>query len=188
MSGEIGWQMALLLSLTLGVPGLIMLAVGIVTATRAKGQADACTAVVTGYVSDHRFFGSGDTDGIAPVVSYVVGGRRYEVMRRFRSVSSMRVSLPWGPPSEAQLWVTPDDVLHVRSKGSRIDFFTPARRLWPVGMPMPVYYNPDKPWQAYAEVKNPTASPLAVLGMVLIGVGAMLLFVLAPMLFFLLQR
>ena len=188
MSGEITWQMALLISLAPGVPGLIMLAVGIIAMTRTRNKADACTAVVTGYVSDHRRFGSGDTDGIAPVVSYVVGGRRYEVMRRFRGVSSMRVSLPWLKPTEAQLWVTPNDVPHVKCMGGCVDFCTPARRLWPLGMPMPVYYNPDKPWQAYAEVKNPSASPLAVVATVFTGLGAMLLLILAPMLFFLVQR
>lgn len=185
---EITWQTALLLAMAPGVPGLIMLAIGIACLVYSQRKAAACTAMTTGYVSDYRFIsnGDGDSNGIVPMVSYQVNGRVYQVMRKFRSVSSLTVSAPWLPPCEAQLWVTPDDVLHVKYKGSRIDFDTPARRLWPIGSPMPVYYNPAKPWQSYAQVKR--SGGVGTVGVVFTTVGIMLVLFIAPMVFFLVQR
>ncbi|MBT1181916.1 hypothetical protein JS531_08120 [Bifidobacterium sp. CP2] len=186
MSRDITWRQALLIASAPGVPGLILLVVGIALAVYAKRTAARCTAVTTGVVTDYRFFGNGDNnDGIAPLVSYQVDGRTYTVMRRFRGVSSLSIRAPWLPDGEAQLWVTPDDTLHVRAKGGRsINYGRAASRLWPLGSPMQVHYDPDKPWRAYAEVRH--AGAATTLAVIFIAVGANLLFLLAPALFFLL--
>lgn len=175
---ESSWQTALLAASALGVPGATLMVVGIVVVALSRRRLAACTAVATGVVTDYRFM-SGDNEGIAPVLTYQVNGRRYEVVRRFRRVSSVKVVAPWLPSGEVKLWVTPDDVLHVKYKGSGIMHYDrPARQLWPLGSTMPVYYNPDKPWQAYAQVKRSGSKGTA---MILIILGAVMLCVLMPM-------
>lgn len=169
MSEGLPLHVALGIATLLGVPGLVMVIVGIVLVVVARRKFAACTAVTTGFVEDYRLFGGQDCDAIAPLVSYQVDGRAYEVLRKFRSVSSVTVSAPWLPRAEAELWVTPDDTLHVRAKGSSINYGAPASRLWPLGSPMPVYYNPAKPWQAYAQVKRVGGAAAAGWGLIIAG-------------------
>ena len=105
------------------------------------------TARTEGQVSRYSFLGK---NNIAPVISYVVGGKPYEVRRKFRSIVVKSTRAPIPTVRDSGAYVNKKDVL-VLHTGNMNNYEAMMEALWPLGQSVPVFYNPEKPEQACAE-------------------------------------
>ena len=107
-------------------------------------------------------------------MEYFVNGSVYRCVRRFRAV--VTVSVPGIRPGDDEMYVSSNDVVHIR-RGKVFYAGQAARRQYPKGASMDVWYNPQKPRQAYAEKIPEKLSAMGLvffwtgIGMFLLGIG-----------------
>ena len=146
---------------------------------RQKGM----TATVMGQVAQYSYLGN---DNIAPVISYVVGGKTYHVRRKFRSIVTKSVRTPVPTVCDCGAYVNEKDTL-VLQTGCITNYEAMMEALWPIGQPIPVFYNPKKPKQACAEKMRHLPCVVSVIymwmgvGLILVG---LVLGILLPSTFF----
>ena len=116
-----------------------------------------CTQMTTGKVIRNAFVGQGNID--LPLVEYYVADKRYKKRGpTFKAYVIVSKSGPFhNPVAEASSNVRPEgelpDVLKVKTIGNSMVSIGPNlfRERYKVGTEVPVYYNPDKPRDAYVE-------------------------------------
>ncbi|UTY40639.1 hypothetical protein NMU03_07695 [Allocoprobacillus halotolerans] len=166
-------ETAIIVLLTLGGTGLLLLVVGIFLIIRQNMKVKKCQektyGVVVGYKRRSR-------ELIVPVVEYHVFGNMYQKTRNFRAV----ISKSWRRQDEEPVTISENDYVFLRG---RIMTQKMAEKIWPINMQMSVYYDPIKPQRAFVE-KIPNKTP--VVSIVFISL-AIFLIVLALLLFYLLK-
>lgn len=124
---------------------------------RRLGMEKRCTGMTTGRVIRYCALGR---NGISlPVVEYRVDGVSYRVVGpRFTSVRTVTTSAPGGPlVSEVESNLVPgrplprDLRLRVRKRFNASITPSPLIPLYPVGAPARVFFNPDRPKEAFVE-------------------------------------
>ncbi|MCC8161634.1 MAG: DUF3592 domain-containing protein [Lachnospiraceae bacterium] len=168
---------SLLCLLTVGGTGVFLIILGIVFSLLQKRKVRSCTASVSGRVISYRFPGEGR---MAPIVEYQVAGTSYTVCRKFRGYVTVRKTMPGNLYADDGAWVSEKDVLHV-PMCAVTNLEGMARRLWPPGSEMRIYYNPNRPQQACAE-KLPARRPVLTTVYVWAGIGVIALAVLVAFL------
>lgn len=143
-----GINVGLMVFLTLAVPGLVFMLVGILILALETRRKSRCTAMTTGTVVRYSFANGTPS----PVAAYTVGGISYEKKRRFRGVVEVRTRLsPKDLTGENQsCYISENDVVHMRG-GAALNLRAMAERLYPLGSSIPVWYDPEKPRRAYVE-------------------------------------
>ena len=139
-------QNVLPMLLTIGYGLLFVIAGGIIYIVQSRRQRHM-TAETTGHICRYSYLGE---NNIAPVVSYTVDGKKYEVRRKFRSIVTKSFKSADPTVADRGAYVTEKDVLVIHT-GNITNFETMMEELWPLGMSVPVFYNPQKPKAARAE-------------------------------------
>ena len=163
-------QMALLALAVIGLPGLLIMQVGVWIRQVQKKKVRSCTAQAMGRVADYRFRGEGR---MQPVVEYEAGGRLYRTVRKFRGYVTVRRYNPAKPYQNSGAYVSKRDYLHVPMRAAT-NLRAMAGELWPLGSSMPVYYDPARPERAFAE-KRPERMPAEAVVFIWVGAGIVLL-------------
>ena len=153
--------------------GLLFVAAGLLIALVQHRRQKRMTARVTGRVCRYSYRGEGN---IAPVMSYEVDGKTYEVRRKFRGIVEKSVTSPIPTIRDSGAYVTDKDVL-VLHTGNINNYKAMLEALWPIGQPAVIFYNPEKPKQARAEKLLHLPGVLTVVYF-WVGIGIMLLGVL----------
>lgn len=134
-------ETAIIVLLTLGGTGLLLLVVGIFLIIRQNMKVKKCQektyGVVVGYKRRSR-------ELIVPVVEYHVFGNMYQKTRNFRAV----ISKSWRRQDEEPVTISENDYVFLRG---RIMTQKMAEKIWPINMQMSVYYDPIKPQRAFVE-------------------------------------
>ena len=132
-----------------------------------------CSAHAMGTVIDYRRSKGSTESSIAPVAEFRVDGDTYTAYRHYKGVvSSRKVSSLSNDSAEEEdygFYISDSDWFHKYNKGAFAYYSMMAKEKWPIGMEIPVVYNPRKPKQAYVE-KVVTVSN--IVGIVLLSVGA----------------
>ena len=164
-----GQVILLEISLVGGV-GLLLILAGIFIRIFEKKKSGKCSASVVGHVVDYKYNGNGR---VFPVVSYVIQGNSYTVIRRFRGIITKTKITPTKFYQDRGAYVNSNDYLVV-PMSAITNFRKMAEELWPIGSEMVVYYNSDSPKCAYAE-KLPSAMPLVSIMFIGMGIFTILL-------------
>ncbi len=149
---------------TFGSMGALFLLLAIILYIKDKQKRNRCTQMTRGRVTHYSFL----NDFPAPVLEYFVNGERYTKKKRFRGIITVSVPgfLPFGN-KKPRVYIDEKDVVHIR-RGAYLNLKEEAERLYPLGQELPVFYNPEKPKQAYVE-KIPLKRPVEILVFFLIG-------------------
>jgi len=157
-------QVGLLMLLSIGGVGLLFITIGLIIVIAQKKKTKRCTKITTGYVKRNRYRGKGI---IFPMVEYQVENKIYTVARKYRGyVSKINLGIPEGVDKEIGAYISSNDVVHTYHCG----YMNIANKLWPIGTEMKVYYNPNKPKEAFVE-KIPTRIPLLTVVYFWVGLG-----------------
>lgn len=159
-------QAAALCVFMIGGVGALLAVIGILLAFRQKRKIRNCTSYTTGWVVRHCFPGGGR---MYPMVEYQVGGKIYQVSRKFRGLISKSKVTPKKLYEETGAYVTANDYLFV-PVSAITNLKAMAQQLWPIKSQMAVYYNPLCPKQAYAE-RIPTKKPMEAIVFFWAGIG-----------------
>ena len=160
----------LLVFLTVGSIGLLLLLAGIFICILESRKKQNCTGETVGTVVRYSFA----NDFPAPIVEYMVEGKMYTKKRRFRgSISIVRRGLPPSGSRKNGVFVDSKDIVHIH-RGAYLNMRAEAERLYPLGTTLPVWYNPEKPKQAYVE-KISTKAPIDAVVFLWVGLGLILL-------------
>lgn len=144
MSNE---KIALIELLTVGGSGGMLLVAGLLIYILQRGKCRCCTGSTIGYIVKHKYSGGGRMN---PVVSYFVDGKEYFVKRNFKGIVTTKKISPSHIYVNDGAYVSDKDYLHV-PMSAVTNIREMANKLWPIGNEMKVFYNPEKPKQAYAE-------------------------------------
>ncbi|GAA6491060.1 MAG TPA: DUF3592 domain-containing protein [Candidatus Bariatricus faecipullorum] len=134
-------QAGLLILAVLGGMGLVMLVIGILILVLDRRKKAACTGQTVGTVVKYSYLNGAPL----PVAAYTVGGVPYQKKRYCRAVITVRRT-----GKKSRVWMDEKDTIHVHG-GTVINLRAWAEQLWPMGSPVTVYFNPEKPKQAYVE-------------------------------------
>ncbi len=165
----------------LALLGIAFLAIGVIARRREDGKVARCTACTMGTVTRHMLKRLDDDLMPVPIVSYEVAGMDYEVAREFRGLSTGRNGFRTLANSNDEAFVSDSDWLHIRT-GRHTDYNAISQRLWPLGSPMPVYYNPQDPSESFAQ-KVPSKPSLVGTVFTLVGAGIVVVSVLVFLIF-----
>ncbi len=156
--------------LTVGGTGLLLALAGCILFCREKRKKLNCTAETVGKVARYSFV----NEFPAPVVEFMAEGKLYAKKKRYRGVITVaRTGLLAAGERKSGVYIDSGDIVHIR-RGAYINLRAEAERLYPLGAPLPVWYNPKKPKQAYVE-RIPEKSPVEVVVFLWTGVGLLLL-------------
>lgn len=144
MSNE---MIALLELVSVSGMGVLMMLASLLMGVFQKRKARNCSETVQGQVIRHKFPGKGR---MIPVIRYRVNGADYLVKRKFAGIITEQKVTANHLYSDCGAYVSDRDYLHVPTSAVT-NLWDMAERLWPIGSSMTVYYNPQKPKQAYAE-------------------------------------
>lgn len=172
---------ALIGSLSVIGAGIIFMIISIPFFMNNKKLKKNCTATTTGKVIKYRFSGKSGAHSIAPVVEFVVDGKKYKAYRHYKAVSSVSrsaVGIDEITGKKDAFYISDNDVFHINTVGSFHNYKKLGEEKWPIGSELNVVYNPNKPKQAFVE-KVVTIGNIA--GIVLLSCGA--LFILLGILF-----
>lgn len=123
-----------------------------------------------------------------PLIEYMVKGKIYKVSGpKFRSGSAVQISTPFDSPTaqmETNLTTRENLPLHLKvkmRKNSSVNMQeSPLFRLYPIGTPADVFYNPKKPKESFVQRYEGASKLLGILvfalALVLTGVGIFVLF------------
>ena len=148
----------LLVFLTVGSIGLLLLLAGIFICILESRKKQNCTGETVGTVVRYSFA----NDFPAPIVEYMVEGKMYT-----------KKGLPPSGSRKNGVFVDSKDIVHIH-RGAYLNMRAEAERLYPLGTTLPVWYNPEKPKQAYVE-KIPTKAPIEAVVFLWVGLGLILL-------------
>lgn len=147
-----------LIMLAFLLPSVILIGIGVWLKTRTTKKFNRCTAKTVGEVSGYDARG----DGVYwPYVEYEVNGSVYKGKLIYRAIVQKKSLTYKGAV------VTSDKFaqnLHIKrnSAFSR----NPMEEIFPVGSPLDVYYNPDKPKENYVQRR-----PKTITGSIFIWTG-----------------
>lgn len=164
--------------LVYSIPGLLFILLGSAIYLVQNDRQKRMTATVVGHVSRYSYWGQ---DNIAPVFSYTVDGKEYEVRRKFRSIVSKSVRTLPPAVRTGGAHLTDKDVL-VLHTGNITDFDSMMAELWPIGNPATIFYDPRKPKRACAEKLRHLPS---VISIIYFWLGGALMLAAIPMAIFL---
>ncbi|MDO5037756.1 MAG: DUF3592 domain-containing protein [Tissierellia bacterium] len=138
---------ALVTFVTIGGIGAPFLIGGLIY-DRIKKEGEArCNRVTQGQVVRHVFYRQNLM--VKPMVQYQVGGKTYEVSRKFYASSHRQTSRLFGD-GESGAYEDERGWLHIKA-GPEVDLGALAQDLWPLGSRARVYYNPRNPQEAYVD-------------------------------------
>lgn len=142
----------LVFGILLAIGGVILLVLGRMIGWKYVGQKKRCTKETTGVIENYRFRGDGGTITI-PYVGYEVNGTKYHVLGpRYKGYVISNIPKRGVPQNgEAECYVDQHEVLHVKINSNRgcAHVKDPVTELYPIGMELPVFYDPVKPKNAY---------------------------------------
>lgn len=153
---------------------------------RKKGKGRRCSVHTTGTVIRYSTIQYGGES--LPVAEYTAGGRRYEVTGpKFRGYIRTTAFTPAGSvaaDTDSNLTTREELPLTLKVKTRRNSFgsvyVSPLARLYPVGSSVDIYYNPDRPKEAFVQRFEGVYMWLGVLfgfiGTAVAGLGIFLLF------------
>ena len=129
-------------------PGFLFFLLGLIIYIVQHRRQKHMTARTTGHVIRYSYLGNGN---VAPVAAYTVDGKEYKVRRKFRSIVTKSVTTsPVPTVRDSGAYVTDKDVL-VLHTGNVTDLEAMMQELWPIGKPVTVFYDPEKPKRARME-------------------------------------
>lgn len=132
-----------------------------------------CCAKTMGTVIDYKYKRGNETS-IAPLTEFWIDGKQYIAYRHYKGVvSTKKISLSNNMKEQScSFYISDNDWFHKRQNGSVANYSMVAKEKWPIGMELPVVYNPKKPKQAYVEKVVVSSN---IVGIVLVSVGAALM-------------
>lgn len=156
--------------LILGGLGVVFLIIGLIVKSVITRKLDRCTIKTVGEIVGYTSRG----DGVSlPVVQYEVNGRPYKGKLIYRAVFRKK-SLHY-----TQSEVTShkfDQSLHI--KQNSLVSINMMQKIFPMGTPLDVYYNGEKPKENFIQRRPKSLMPAIIMGMGLlyIGLGLFLFF------------
>lgn len=134
-----------ILFLSLMIPAsVILIILSICLLLGAKNKQRRCTQKATGTVIRYSY---ADNDISLPIVEYFVDGIRYLGKRKWRGYQ-----ITQGPWVKESAVIADKDKNTLKIRETSFEHKNPICELYPVGMCLDVFYNPEKPRQNYAEV------------------------------------
>ena len=141
--------------------GMVLFTSGILISAADKKKINRCSQNTLGTIVKYSYLGR----AFAPIAEYCIDGESYEVRRRFRGV--IETNKPLSLYNNKGAYVSDKDFLHIQ-RAAITNFESMANTLYPLGSKLTVYYNPQKPKEAFLE-KLPSKS--SVCAFVFIGTG-----------------
>lgn len=156
--------------LTLGGLGVIFLIVGLIVKNAMNRKLDRCTIKTVGEIVGYSSRGNGVS---LPVVQYEVNGSPYKGKLIYRAVFRKQ------SPRYKESKVTShkfDQSLHI--KQNSFISINVMQKLFPMGSPLDVYYNGEKPKENFVQRKPNSLIPTIITGtgLLYIGIGLLLFF------------
>ncbi len=151
-----------------GGVGILIILVSVLFFTHSVRLKKKCSAQTMGTVIDYRCSRHTAESSIAPIAEFQVDGQTYTAYRHYKGVVSSKKITSAGE-GDAGFYISDSDWFHKYSSGSFAYFSIMAKEKWPIGMEIPVVYNPEKPKQAYVEK---VVSVSNMVGIILVSVGA----------------
>ncbi|MBQ7131048.1 MAG: DUF3592 domain-containing protein [Oscillospiraceae bacterium] len=163
--------------------GLLTAIISFIFFISVRKRKKLCSAQTTGTVIDYNIKYRTNSAGptITPIVEFTANGKSYKARRHYKySAVSSNSANPKNKHNE--LYISENDVFHLKLYGKTHDLKALAEKQWPLGTSMTVIYNPQKPEQAYAEK---FVSKCTIAGTVLLccGIGMIIIAGLAYIIF-----
>ncbi len=154
-------ELNIILLLVLSGIGMLFLISGILISATYRKKINRCSEKTLGTIVKYSYL----SRAFAPIAKFCVDGESYEIKRKFRGV--IEIKKPLSLHNNKGAYVSDKDFLHIH-RAAITDFESMAKTLYPLGSKLTVYYNPQKPKEAFLE-KLPSKS--SVLTLVFIGTG-----------------
>lgn len=142
----------LVFGILLTIGGAILLLFSRLIGWKYVVQKKHCTRQAVGTVEDYCLRGEGG-DITLPYVTYEVNGKKYHVLGpRYKGYVTSNIPKSGVPENgTAECYADKHDVLHVKinSNHGYSHVKDPVAEMYPVGMELPVFYDPMKPKNAY---------------------------------------
>ena len=164
--------------LVIGVPGIIILLVGVMISISGRKKQKHCTAEAMGTVYGYRFAGGNGANSVAPRAEFEADGRKYKAYRHYKGVVSKRkryLNADSVLGQQDEFWISDNDWFCIRKKGIATNYRKLGEKAWPIGSGVKVIYDPAKPKHAYVEkvvINNIASIVLICCGAVMIAAGA----------------
>ena len=177
-------ELALAARLTLmifGPMGILFFLIGLFLRVSCQRKQQNCTQMTTGEVVGYRY----PNGAPAPVVEYQVEGQTYRAVRHYRGVITLTTRNPlreWQGEGSTQFYVDEKEIAHIRQRGGFANLQAVGEQVYPMGSTLDIYYNPEKPKEAFVE-RIPQKGSLTGLVFLWTGVGLAALGVLLYLLF-----
>lgn len=155
---------------TLGGLGVVFLIIGFIVKNIITRKLDRCTIKTVGEIVGYSSRGNGVS---LPVVQYEVNGRPYKGKLIYRAV--FRKKSFHYKESEVTSHKF-DQSLHI--KQNSLISINVMQKLFPMGSPLDVYYNGEKPKENFVQRRPKSLLPAIIIGVGLlyIGLGVLLFF------------
>lgn len=161
-----------LMLLILGGLGVVFLIIGLIVKNVLTRKLDRCTIKTVGEIVGYN---SGANGISVPVVEYEVNGRHYKGKLIYRAVFRKK-SFHY---TESEVTSHKfDQSLHIKQNSLiSLNFM---QKLFPMGSPLDVYYNGEKPKENYVQRRPKSLMPAIIMGtgLLYIGLGLLLFFLL----------
>lgn len=133
-----------LILLIMGIPGTILVVIGLFLNRRSKRKKERCTVETTGEVIDYSFFSN---HGVrVPVVEFEAKGEVHTSKLRYSGVSVISGSFV----NETSIQSDKLDLL-LKVKQNKHFSRNPMADLFPLGSQLRVFYDPEDPTVSYVE-------------------------------------
>lgn len=167
--------------LLVGIPGIILLLIGVLIGIFGRKKRKHCTAKTVGTVYGYRYSGGSGAGSVAPRAEFDVGGKTYKAYRHYKGVVATKKKIVPHPDcilgQQDSFWISEKDWFHINTKGVSTNYKKMGESVWPIGSEVEVIYDPDKPKHAYVEkvVTNPVVPTVLICcGIFLMLMGSVL--------------
>lgn len=158
-------NVSLMILIGISGTGLFFMIAGFFILLFEKIKKNNCTAMAEGVVVKYGF----SNNIPAPIVEYNVAGINYIKQKHFRGVitTTKQFSMKDLDLQNNSIYIDENDIVHIH-RGPIMNLRKEAKRIYPIGSTLTVFYNQKKPKQAYVE-KIPRKASL--IGIIYVGVG-----------------
>ena len=142
------------LLIMVGIGGILLI-VGIMISVHAINKTKRCCKKTQGTIIKHSYLNTAFT----PIVEYNIDGKSYKTKRKFEAV--IKTKTFWRLYSDEDAYVSDRNFLHIKA-GAITNLSGMAQRLYPLNSILTVYYNPQKPKEAFVEIPPRTFSFVSI--------------------------
>ncbi len=130
-------QVQQLILITVCTPGVLLILAAIFIHFNTRRKNASCTECVQGFIVEHRYPGGGR---VKPMVRFTVDGKNYMTYKKYNGVVTVRTSFR----RESEYRENDKGYLHIKT-GPVNNVREQAQKMWTLGDPVKVYYNPYNP-------------------------------------------